>query len=133
MTAEQPTERTADRPYGRPPTALKQLASSLQYRLSRVLRETPDAKDHAVHVKAVWLRDDAYGYGSPDYRFAYVWIAPVVMSFELCEVIERVLIEQHIDGLIRTGRGGDRDDTRKAAALRPFVYAVIDQRHDDAH
>jgi hypothetical protein len=109
------------RPYGRQPVALKSLAGDIAFRLTRELREVK-ALDHSVHVKAYWLREELSGYGSPDYRYAYVWIAPIWMSFALCEQIEHIV--KSYDRVLRTGRGGG-DPSREINPLRPFVYAVV--------
>jgi hypothetical protein len=109
------------RPYGRQPVALHGLSATVQHQLEHELRAA--AQDYAVFVKAYWLRAETSGYGYPDYAHAYVWIAPVVMSFQLCEVIETLVAP--MQGVIHTGRGGDPPDS-KINPLRPFVYAVVD-------
>lgn len=106
------------RPYGRQPVALRGLAESITLQLERELRAA--AIDSALGVKAYWLRaGDADSFGWPDYAHAYVWIAPVLMSPTLCQVIEPFVAKMR--GVLQTGRGGDRDKN-----LRPFVYAVVD-------
>ncbi len=106
------------RPYGRQPVALRGLAESLAYQLERELRGA--AVDSYVFVKAFWLRAGADRYGWPDYRHAYIWVAPVVMNPKLCEVIEPFVAK--VRGVEQTGRGGS--DPKKP--LRPFVFAVVD-------
>src|SRR5579859_1570588 len=111
------------RPYGRQPVALRDLAESIQSQLERELRAAA-AIDSAVFVKAYWLRAESSGYGFPDYGHAYVWIAPVLMSPTLCEVIETFVVKMR--GVTETGRGGELADTAGSNPLRPFVFAVVD-------
>jgi hypothetical protein len=117
---------TEPRPYGRQPVALHDLRDRLAYHIERQLRENQATRDYAsVGVKACWLRaeDSHSNYGWPDYRYAYVWIAPIHMSLRLCETIELIVAQE--GGVIRTGRGGNEDSTADNP-LRPFVYAVVD-------
>lgn len=121
--ATTPADGAAPRPFGRQPLALRGLREALTARLTRRLRET-HALDDSVHVKAFWLRaDDAFGYGSPDYQRAYVWIAPVITSPTLCEAIRALVAAE--PGVVRTGRGGGGHGPNP---LRPYVYAVIELR-----
>jgi hypothetical protein len=106
------------RPYGRQPVALRGLAESIERQIERELRAAA-VQDDSVFAKAFWLRAESYGVGSPDYTHSYVYVAPILMSDRLCEVIETIVAR--IDGVTQTGRGGDRDKN-----LRPFVYAVVD-------
>jgi hypothetical protein len=106
------------RPYGRQPVALRGLADSMASQLERELRDA--AVDSYVHVKAFWLRTGSDGYGWPDYRHAYIWVAPVVMNPKLCELIEPFVAK--VRGVEQTDRGGS--DPNKP--LRPFVFAVVD-------
>jgi hypothetical protein len=94
------------------------LAESIERHIERELRAAA-AKDDAVFAKAFWLRAGSPGYGWPDYAHAYVYIAPILMSDRLCEVIETIVAK--MDGVTQTGRGGARNKN-----LRPFVYAVVD-------
>jgi hypothetical protein len=106
------------RPYGRQPVALRGLADSIASQLERELRDA--AVDSYVHVKAFWLRTGSDRYGWPDYRHAYIWVAPVVMNPKLCELIEPFVAK--VRGVEQTDRGGS--DPNKP--LRPFVFAVVD-------
>jgi len=116
-----PMDRAEDiavepRPYGRQPVALRGLAESIAHQLERELRAA--AVDSYVFVKAFWLRACADRYGWPDYRHAYIWVAPVVMNPKLCEVIEPFVAK--VRGVEQTGRGGGDK------SLRPFGFAVVD-------
>lgn len=95
----------------RRPQPLRLAHTALPSKLERELRAAA-AIDSSVHVKAYWLRAEPSGYGFPYYRQAYVWIAPVVISPSLCEVIETFVVK--IRGVKETGRGGGVSDTAES-------------------